>query len=124
MELPGSAIREALEFSVSKNILRVLQVSGVKVVYDLSREPFERIIDLKVLCQNCNVPCYEDLEDDKYYRVVVTEYTAKGGDDYTMFKKYARNEIVGPLDIEALVDYVKVQSPIKTPALLKRIKFI
>lgn len=46
MEFLGFAIRKALEFSVSK-ILRVLQVSLVKVVYDLNKEPFNKIVDLK-----------------------------------------------------------------------------
>jgi len=124
MDLPGFAIREALEFSVSKKIIRVLQVSGVKVVFDLNKKPFERIVDLKVLCQKCDAPRYEDLNDKKSYSVVITEYFANGGDNFAMFKDHARNKIVGPLDIDALSDYVRVHSPIETPALMQRIQFL
>lgn len=125
VELPGSAIREALEFSVSKvDDLHVLQVSGVKVVYDLSRQPYDRIVELKVLCQKCDVPRYEDIENQKYYRVALGDYLANGGDEFTMIPKYARNILEGPLDIDALATYVENNSPINLPGLLRRIQFI
>ena len=125
MELPGSAIREALEFAVSKaDNLHVLQVSGIKVIYDLSRNPYDRIVDLKVLCQKCNIPRYEDIENQKYYRVALGDYIANGGDDFTMIPKYARNIIEGPLDIDALTAYVEANSPINLPGLLRRIQFV
>lgn len=125
VELPGSAIREALEFSVSnEEKLHVLQVSGVKVVYDLSRQPYDRIIELKVLCQKCNVPRYEDIENQKYYRVALGDYLANGGDSFTMIPKYSRNILEGPLDIDALATYVENNSPINLPGLLRRIQFV
>lgn len=125
VELPGSAIREALEFSVSDaDNLHVMQVSGIKVVYDLSRKPYERIVDIKVLCQKCNVPRYENIQDNKYYRVALGDYLANGGDNFKMIPKYARNHIEGPLDIDALTKYVENNSPINLPGLLRRIQFV
>ena len=124
LELPGFAIREALEFAVSKPILHVVQVSGVKVVYDLKQKPFNRIVDLKVLCQKCDIPRYEAINDEKYYRVILSDYLADGGDSFSMFPKYERSRFEGPLDIDALAEYVKKRSPINTPSLLRRIQFI
>ncbi|CAG9797883.1 unnamed protein product [Chironomus riparius] len=124
IELPGSAIRKALEFSVSKSTMRVLQVSGVKVVFDLSRKPFERIVNLEVLCQKCEAPQYEAVDDEKQYRVVLSDYTANGGDNFTMFTNDARNRINGPLDIDVLVAYVRCKTPIEAPPLTKRIQFL
>ncbi|KAL7041910.1 hypothetical protein ACKWTF_000950 [Chironomus riparius] len=124
LELPGFAIREALEFSVSKPILHVMQVSGIKVVYDLKKNPFNRIVDLKVLCQKCDKPRYEAINDEKYYRVTLSDYLANGGDSFSMFPKYGRNKLEGPLDIDVLSEYVRKASPINTPSLLKRIQFV
>jgi len=124
LELPGFAIREALEFSVSKPILHVMQVSGIKVIYDLKQIPFNRIVDIQVLCQKCIIPRYETLDNEKYYRVILSDYLANGGDSFSMFPKYGRNKFEGPLDIDALSEYVRKRSPINKPSLLKRIQFV
>lgn len=125
LELPGFAIREVLEFSVHEATnLHVMQVSGIKVVYDMSRKPYDRIIDLKVLCQKCQIPRYEDIDAMKYYRVAMGDYLAFGGDDFTMIPKNARNHIEGPLDIDALTNYVEKHSPINVPGVLGRIQFV
>lgn len=101
-----------------------MQVSGIKVVYDLKQNPFNRIVDLKVLCQKCDIPRFEAINDEKYYRVILTDYLANGGDSFSMFPKYARNRFEGPLDIDALTEYVRMHSPINKPSLLRRIQFI
>lgn len=93
-------------------------------MYDLKRNPFNRIVDIKVLCQKCDIPRYEAINDENYYRVILSDYLANGGDSFSMFPKYERNRFEGPLDIDALTEYVRKQSPINKPSLLRRIQFI
>lgn len=123
IELNGTAIREVLEFAVLE-FSNVLQVAGIKVVYDKTREPYERIIDLKVICQSCNIPRYEPIVNSKYYKIILPEYLALGGDEFTMIPKYSRNTIIVGRDIDALVEYVQKMSPITLPPLRGRISFV
>lgn len=123
----GSAIRYTLEQGVSDlKFLAVNQVSGVKVVFDLSRNAFDRIVDLKVLCQKCDIPKYEELDDKKIYKVVLTDYVANGGAGFDMFPDaiIADSTVIGPRDVDALADYIEFISPINLPPLMGRVTFI
>lgn len=124
-ELQGKVIKEALEFSVAdENSLILLQVSGLKVVYNMSREANNRIVSLDVLCRVCDIPRYEPINEEEYYRVVLGSYLAAGGDGFTMIGEGVRNSIFGPLDIDALANYVTKNSPINLPLLSGRIVFV
>lgn len=125
IELQGKVIREALEFSVgNEDNLGLLQVSGIKVTYDMKKSTNNRIVSLLVLCRVCEVPRYEPIDNEKFYRVVVPSFLAGGGDDFSMIREGARNLIIGPLDIDALTDHITKNSPINTPFLTGRITFV
>lgn len=125
IEIPGSAIQEALEFGVSDpSYYKVLQHSGIKVVYDLSREAFKRVVEVKVLCQKCSIPIYEELDDEKLYKVAMPSFLAEGGDGFSSFPENTRSQVEGRIDIEALSDYIEKFSPINLPPLLGRSTFL
>lgn len=127
VELQGKVILEALEFSVANpNSTITLQVSGLKVVFDMKKDVNKRVVSLFALCRVCenNIPKYEPINDEKYYRVVMPSFLAGGGDGFTMIAAGARNPIVGPVDIDALTSYVERNSPLIMPAATGRIKFI
>lgn len=125
VELQGKVIRAALEFSVEdENSLVVLQSSGLKVTYDMKRSKNSRIVSLLVLCRDCEIPKYEPIDDEKFYRVVMPSYLANGGDGFKMIPEGARNLIVGPKDIDALTGYIEKSSPISLPPLSGRINFV
>ncbi|CAN7942107.1 unnamed protein product, partial [Ixodes hexagonus] len=89
-----------------------LQVSGIRVVYNLSMPAHCRVISLKVLCTKCKVPVYEDVLWNETYTIVTTDFVVKGGDGFPKAKHYRES---GPLDLTVLVDYIREMSPIKTP---------
>jgi 2',3'-cyclic-nucleotide 2'-phosphodiesterase (5'-nucleotidase family) len=125
IEIPGSTLRQALEHSVSNlEKLAVLQVSGVKVTYDLKREPNDRIVEINVLCHECMMPRYAPLDDAKSYRVIMPSFIAKGGDGFTMFPMNTATTIEGLRDIDALVGYIEKNSPISKPPTRSRINFL
>jgi 5'-nucleotidase len=124
VEINGTAIREVLEFGVSDlENLNVVQVAGIKVVFDLKREPYDRIVNLKVICQECDIPHYGKIDDEKIYKVVMPNHIEEGGNGFTMIPKYVRRSVMGPRDVDALSDYIMRTSPIAVPPLKGRITF-
>ncbi|EAQ64980.1 2'3'-cyclic-nucleotide 2'-phosphodiesterase [Marinomonas sp. MED121] len=56
---------------------RFLQISGFKVSYDLSRDPFDRVLEISV----------DDRPlENRDYSLVLSGYLLKGGDEYQVFK--------------------------------------
>lgn len=125
VQIPGSTIRKALEFGVSNNSsLKLMQYSGIKATYDLKRQAYDRIVDIKVLCQKCPIPKYQPLDDAKIYKVSLTKYIADGGDGWSIFPETVKGMIEGPRDIDALSDYIQKYSPINLPSQLGRTTFV
>ncbi|WP_394828634.1 bifunctional metallophosphatase/5'-nucleotidase [Pendulispora albinea] len=59
---------------------------------------------------------YVALDPAKTYRVVTNNFLATGGDGFDEFKK-ATNPTNGPIDLDALIAYMKANNPLKPPAL-------
>ncbi|EDV20502.1 5'-nucleotidase [Trichoplax sp. H2] len=118
IELQGIFLRQALELSVRDyNPVdahgRFLQMSGVRVVYDLSKPPLSRVTKAEVRCTNCTVPVFVPLDDKKFYKMVISSFMANGGDGYTMFRDNRTSLVLtGFLDSDVLVTYFNKLSPI------------
>ncbi|XP_071831246.1 snake venom 5'-nucleotidase-like isoform X2 [Apostichopus japonicus] len=126
VELNGHHLIEALEHAV-ESIDQVklpgffLQVSGLKIAYDLDNDPGRRVTSVEVLCGDCEIPEYEELQRGKLYKIVMTSYLARGGDGFKMIKDNIQNQKTGHLDSSVLSDYINKYSPI-TQGLEQRIK--
>uniref|UniRef100_A0A224YBS3 5'-Nucleotidase n=1 Tax=Rhipicephalus zambeziensis TaxID=60191 RepID=A0A224YBS3_9ACAR len=92
---------------------RFLQVSGFRVQYNLTTEQ-NRVTSVSVLCANCSVPIYEPLNYAATYKIVTSDYVAKGGDGYKFSNTVIISD-VGPIEYEALEKYIVKMSPIWTP---------
>jgi 5'-nucleotidase / UDP-sugar diphosphatase len=109
MELTGAEIKEALEHSVSAAPTAsgaFLQVSGLNFTYDSSKPAGERVVSVKV----DNGTELVDLDESTSYFVATNTFTAKGGDNYDVFKKaYDDGRVSEPgyIDYEMFIDYVK-----------------
>ncbi|XP_037563266.1 protein 5NUC-like isoform X1 [Dermacentor silvarum] len=93
---------------------RFLQVSGFRVQYDLTKNNYDRVVSISVLCANCSVPIYQPLDCNKSYKIVAADFVARGGDGF----KFANSVIVsdvGPIEYEALENYIVKMSPMRTP---------
>ncbi len=101
MDLTGEQIGELLEKSVlSENML---QVSGIRIVYDLSKPEGAKAASIEA--------AGKPLEARATYRVVTNDFLASGGNRFNIFKK-GRNISVGPPLRDAVVDYIRKNSPI------------
>jgi 5'-nucleotidase len=88
---------------------RFLQVSGIKVVYDVSRPIGDRVIHLMARCGNCEVPVFEEVVETQKYTFLTNDYIAKGGDGYEMLLKDDGVSIdnFDTMDIDIMTQYLQ-----------------
>lgn len=117
VSLYGKYLQQMFEHSVANYSYKnrkgqFLQVSGMRVTYNLTKPPHQRVVSINILCTKCQVPVYEPLEECEFYNVVTTDFVARGGDGFTKAQNVTDS---GPLDLDVLVAYINKTSPIKTP---------
>ncbi|XP_015352493.1 5'-nucleotidase [Marmota marmota marmota] len=125
VQLKGSTLKKAFEHSVyryGQSTGEFLQVGGIHVVYDLSRKPGDRVVQLDVLCTKCRVPSYEPLKMDEVYKVTLPSYLASGGDGFQMIKDELLKHDSGDQDINVVSEYI-LKMKVIYPAVEGRIKF-
>ncbi|XP_066247958.1 apyrase isoform X2 [Euwallacea similis] len=118
-QLQGKYIKELLEQSAGAysngritSDLKLIQVSGIHVVYNVSRPVGDRVVGLKIRCQECAVPIYEELDENKMYYMAVPSFVVGGGDDFTALSDNLQNLVTGQLDIDIFKRYLKYRSPV------------
>ena len=113
MDLTGSQVLSVLEWSVASGS-KVLQVSGIKATYDMSRPPGSRIVS--VLVQS------DPLKPEGIYRVATNDFLAAGGDRFKVFLE-GKNLAYGDTIRDAFTKYLNKHSPV-SPAIENRLVFI
>jgi 2',3'-cyclic-nucleotide 2'-phosphodiesterase (5'-nucleotidase family) len=112
MTLRGDQVLQLLEASGDQHV-RVLQVSGIRVEYDMNRPAGSRVVQASVKG--------EPLRPDAAYRVVTNDFLAAGGDKFTTFRE-GTSFTFGDTLRDAVSDYLRKHSPVK-PAVEERILF-
>uniref|UniRef100_A0A8W8JH47 5'-nucleotidase n=1 Tax=Magallana gigas TaxID=29159 RepID=A0A8W8JH47_MAGGI len=129
IQLQGWYLRQALEHSAASYNESYpdggfLQVSGLRIKYNINKPVNQRVVEVKVLCADCDIPEYKLLDDDKMYGIILSNFLLTGGDGYSVIKDHAKQgHIVGKLDTDTLADYVRDFSPLYT-ARENRIEFV
>uniref|UniRef100_A0A1A9WZF2 5'-Nucleotidase C-terminal domain-containing protein n=1 Tax=Glossina brevipalpis TaxID=37001 RepID=A0A1A9WZF2_9MUSC len=126
-DIPGAQLKKALEFSVATQNIderrRFLQVSGLKVTYNSSREMNNRVVDLEIRTNACPYPQYEKFDEKKIYRIASPSFLQGGGDGFHMLPEKATNLHNQLIDLDALLNYLKKHEEIE-PKLENRIKIV
>ncbi|NXO04262.1 V5NTD nucleotidase, partial [Rhinopomastus cyanomelas] len=125
VRVKGSTLKEAFEHSVrryGRGSGELLQVGGIHVVYDLSRDPGSRVISLEGLCTACRVPAYVPIRMDEVYNVTLPSYMLFGGDGYHMLKDDNLGYSKGEPDVEVVSRYLQRMERVY-PAVEGRIHF-
>lgn len=90
IQVPGHVLKAALERSVElygmTEVKPFLQMSGIHVVYNVKKPIGNRVESVEVLCSNCTLPVYEELDLNRMYGIIIDSFLYSGGDGYTMFK--------------------------------------
>jgi 5'-nucleotidase len=109
MTLTGKQIKQLLEQQWSGSYPRILQVSGLHYTWKKDAPAGEKIIEMADTKGN-------PIEPNKEYTVTVNNYIASGGDGFTVLLD-GKNQVVGPLALEAMVNYIEnFDQPIESPA--------
>ncbi|KAH9365213.1 hypothetical protein HPB48_022305 [Haemaphysalis longicornis] len=99
MNMTGAQLYQMFEYGVSNFTWwpdlngKFLQVSGMRVIYDLARPNGRRVAWLGILCARCRVPRYHDVLPNRRYHIITTSFIANGGDGFRFDKSiYKYNE--------------------------------
>ncbi|XP_002738722.2 snake venom 5'-nucleotidase-like [Saccoglossus kowalevskii] len=119
LELQGVYIREALEYAVSEydgvtQQNRFLQMSGIRVTYDLTKPAYSRVSTADVVCTYCDIPESVPLDDNLVYKLICNDYLASGGGGYDMINDNKLSQITGADEIDVIVDYISTMTPMYT----------
>ena len=132
--VPGRVLRQAMECSASALIAGpgddydtsrrtptggFLQVSGIRVVYDLKKQPMtfnketnqvdrqgERLVTLAIQRGDGH---WTEVDDDAKYTVALSAYLANGGDRYFMFKDAPKTD-TDASDLDTTLKYIQTFS--------------
>lgn len=120
LNLTGAQLKQVVEHGValhdptgliSKG--EFLQMAGMRVAYDISRKPMDRVVNLQIFCTACRVPVFEEVNPDKWYRIAAVSYIVNGGDNFDFkFVKPQDRLDTGFEDVDIVVDYLNATSPV------------
>jgi 5'-nucleotidase len=113
-ELQGRHILETLEFSAAAyRTYNFLQWSGIRVVFNVTEPVNHRVVSVDVLCRQCDVPRYQPIDPDQWYRMIVPSFIGAGGNGFVMMGNNRRNHRKGDkMDIEIVEKYLAKLSPV------------
>jgi 5'-nucleotidase len=100
MELTGQQIYDLLnqQFAPYQTHDRILQIAGLSYTWDASRPDNDRIVEIR---QGGTA-----IDRTATYTVTVNSFLAEGGDKFSVLTT-GTNRVTGPVDLEALVSYLK-----------------
>jgi 2',3'-cyclic-nucleotide 2'-phosphodiesterase (5'-nucleotidase family) len=118
LNVSGQELRLAIEHGLSgmdKILGLYLQVSGLEVTYNSNNEIGQRVVSLK----HKN----KEVENTTHYKVALTEYLAKGGDNYQVFAHHEKvffNKKNYSLLSDVVINYIR-DLHVVSPTLGKRL---
>ncbi|XP_078036024.1 protein 5NUC [Augochlora pura] len=119
VKITGEMILSVLEWSVYHLNVNTtvslpgafIQVSGLQVVYDLTKPSNSKVVSVYVQCANCSIPSYSELKKNETYTVLMPDFMQSGGDGYTMLKDL-KTYPLGSTTAETLSQYFMQHSPV------------
>lgn len=78
-------------YSINVNPFVLLAIEGMRVVYNITNEPFNRVVSVDVLSRDAMKPEYKPLNDTETYRAIAASFMASGGDGFKMIPKNKKN---------------------------------
>lgn len=99
MTLTGSEVRTLLNQQWQNGGQTMLQISGLKYTWDSTRPEGDRVVDILL-------PNGDKIDPNANYSVTVNSFLASGGDKFTLLLR-GTNRVTGPVDLDAMVNYIK-----------------
>lgn len=102
LELKGKDIKDIME-KCADNQHGILQISGMKVIFDFSRPEGKRVVSITIKDKK--------LDPEATYSVATIDFLAQGGDGYDTFKNGKDIRNIMPLR-DLIIHYFKEHSPV------------
>jgi 5'-nucleotidase len=111
-ELQGKDLLEVLEMSGSSyDHYNFLQYSGIRVIYNVTLPAMSRVVSAHVLCRKCEVPKYEPLDVNEWYRFAMPSWIGGGGNGFTPFTRRRAHKKGELKDVDIVATYLTKHSP-------------
>jgi 2',3'-cyclic-nucleotide 2'-phosphodiesterase/3'-nucleotidase/5'-nucleotidase len=107
LTLTGAGLRAWLEKAVAQPQMRA-HMSGIVVTYDTTRAPGSRVISVRMSDG-------QPLVESRSYRFVYSDFLHANGDGLQATEGVEKVEELGIVDIDALTEWVRRNSPIRAP---------
>ncbi|ESN90934.1 hypothetical protein HELRODRAFT_90638 [Helobdella robusta] len=122
-DVKGVVLKEVFEHSVANYSTvdkhgKFMQMSGIKVLYDLKKPNDNRVVEIKVATKFKSQD-YEPLKPEQTYKVALAKFVFNGGDGYTSFGKHSCTKI----DVEILMKYFELNPKVRA-VIEGRIRFV
>lgn len=112
-----------LELNSTSNLFGAFtQVSGLQVIYDLTKPKNSRVVSVQVQCANCSIPSYSEMKKNETYVVLMSDFMQSGGDGYHMLKDLKTSPL-GVTTSDTLSQYFMKHSPVH-PGVDWRINYV
>lgn len=99
LDLTGAQVDLLLEQQwLNQTTPRILKTSGLTYTWDAARPAGDRVTEIRDAANNL-------LDPAAMYRVTVNSFIAAGGDNFLVLP-LGTNRVVGPVDLDALVQYI------------------
>ncbi|XP_030849943.1 5'-nucleotidase [Strongylocentrotus purpuratus] len=124
VRLTGRDLLKVLEvpmvtFDPSIPIYGFLQVSGMVIEYDLTRESGDRVHRAQFRCMTCTDDGTNELMDvdpEGHYEVIMNSYMAGGGGGYDVVRENKMEHVSGNNDVDVTSSFIKSTSPLNEEA--------
>ena len=91
---------------------RWIELTGLRIVYDLSQPPNQRVVEMMARCSQCRIPTYSHVRRNETYEVATTSFIAGGGDGNTAIKNnLVEHQISGTLNPLLIQQHSMLKSP-------------
>ncbi|SFC23271.1 2',3'-cyclic-nucleotide 2'-phosphodiesterase/5'-or 3'-nucleotidase, 5'-nucleotidase family [Bacillus sp. OV322] len=104
MTLTGAQIRDVLNQQWQPEKTNMLQISGLTYTWSDALPKGQKVV-------NIFLPDGKKIDPNAEYTATVNNFMSTGGDSYTAFTG-GKNKVTGPVDFNALLNYLKAQSPV------------
>ena len=109
MNLTGAQIKTLLEQQWQSSGNKFLQISGLGYTWDNSQPTGSHIVEIHDAAGNPLVPTAS-------YFITCNNFLATGGDGFAAFVG-GTNQVGGPIDLDAMIDYTEHHNPLPAPML-------
>ncbi|XP_028162109.1 uncharacterized protein LOC114354053 [Ostrinia furnacalis] len=114
--MTGAILNQVLEhsvanYSISNPTGQLLQFSGIRAVYDISKEPGSRLVNAVARCWSCFVPESYVIDDWRTYKVLMPAALANGQFGYTMLVGLPVEELEYD-EVTCLAEFISLRSPV------------